>query len=170
MSKEKKTKSIGKEFKEFLTQGNVISLAVGVIIGGAFQAIVNSLVNDIILPVVGMFTSGIDFSQGALNLSALFHQELAEGAEPVLVRYGTLLTAVINFLIIGLVIFLLVKGLNSMSDVTKKAKGRGKPAPEAPPAPPTTKECPFCCSSIAIKAARCPQCTSVLDSNESAGA
>ena len=169
----KKAKKLGREFKEFLTKGNVISLAVGVIIGGAFQAIVNSLVNDIILPVVGMLTKGIDFSDGFWDLDYIRNPaldfyataQLAKDAGHVVVTYGTLLTAIINFLIIGFAVFLLVKCINSMDGAAKKVKKvarRGRePEPEPEPEP-TTKECPFCCSEIAIKAARCPHCTSIL--------
>ena len=164
----KRAKHFGKEFKEFLTKGNVISLATGVIIGGAFQAIVNSLVNDIIMPIVGAFTKGIDFSKGFWDISCLLDPtkadyataQLAQENGHVVVTYGTLLTAVINFLIIGFVIFLVVKGINSVDGAAKKIKRRGKPEAPAPEPEPTTKECPFCCSEISIKATRCPNCTS----------
>jgi len=169
MGKKHKAKDFGKEFKDFLTKGNVISLATGVIIGGAFQAVVNSVVNDIVLPVVGMFTKGIDFSKAFLDLSRIRNPNLehieslktAVDAGRVIVTYGTLITAVINFLIIGFVIFMVVKAIGSVDGAAKKVVKRGKPAP--PPAAPTTKECPYCVSTISIKATRCPNCTSMLD-------
>ncbi|MEE1019661.1 MAG: large conductance mechanosensitive channel protein MscL [Acutalibacteraceae bacterium] len=132
------------EFKKFITRGNVMDLAVGVIIGGAFTAIVTSLNNDIISPLLGIF-GGVDFSQYSV---ALF------GTGAVL-KYGSFLTAVINFLITSLVIFCLIKGINTITDKFKKHD-------EEEPAP-TTKTCPFCKSEIAIDAVRCPHCTSELE-------
>lgn len=129
------------EFRQFIAKGNVMNLAVGVIIGAAFQAITNSLVNDIISPVIGLFASA-DMSAWSVMVG---------GAE---IRYGAFLTAIINFLIMALVIFLLVKFLNRIMAMGKK--------PE-PKAEPTTKKCPFCCSEIAIEATRCPHCTSELE-------
>ena len=129
------------EFRQFIAKGNVMNLAVGVIIGAAFQAITNSLVNDIISPVIGLFASA-DMSAWSVMVG---------GAE---IRYGAFLTAIINFLIMALVIFLLVKILNRIM-----AMGT-KPEPKAEP---TTKKCPFCCSEIAIEATRCPHCTSELE-------
>ena len=129
------------EFRQFIAKGNVMNLAVGVIIGAAFQAITNSLVNDIISPVIGLFASA-DMSAWSV---------MSGGAE---IRYGAFLTAIINFLIMALVIFLLVKILNRIMAMGKK--------PE-PKAEPTTKKCPFCCSEIAIEATRCPHCTSELE-------
>ena len=129
------------EFRQFIAKGNVMNLAVGVIIGAAFQAITNALVNDIISPVIGLFASA-DMSAWSVMVG---------GAE---IRYGAFLTAIINFLIMALVIFLLVKILNRIMAMGKK--------PE-PKAEPTTKKCPFCCSEIAIEATRCPHCTSELE-------
>ena len=129
------------EFRQFIAKGNVMNLAVGVIIGAAFQAITNSLVNDIISPVIGLFASA-DMSAWSVMVG---------GAE---IRYGAFLTAIINFLIMALVIFLLVKILNRIMAMGKK--------PE-PKAEPTTKKCPFCCSEIAIEATRGPHCTSELE-------
>lgn len=129
------------EFRQFIAKGNVMNLAVGVIIGAAFQAITNSLVNDIISPVIGLFASA-DMSAWSVMIG---------GAE---IRYGAFLTAIINFLIMALVIFLLVKILNRIMAMGKKPK---------PKAEPTTKKCPFCCSEIAIEATRCPHCTSELE-------
>lgn len=132
------------EFKKFITRGNVMDLAVGVIIGGAFTAIVTSLNNDIISPLLGIF-GGVDFSEYSV---ALF------GTGAVL-KYGSFLTAVINFLITSLVIFCLIKGINTITDKFKKHD-------EEEPVP-TTKTCPFCKSEIAIDAVRCPHCTSELE-------
>lgn len=135
-------KKFMKEFKDFAMRGNVIDLAVGVIIGGAFKGIVDSLVKDIISPLIGLVAKK-DFS--ALSVKVL----------EVDIHYGAFLTAVINFLIMAFVIFLLVKGLNSLSRLGKKKEE----AVEAV----TTKKCPFCCSEIAIEATRCPHCTSVIE-------
>nr|WP_307989193.1 large conductance mechanosensitive channel protein MscL [uncultured Niameybacter sp.] len=131
------------EFKAFALRGNVLDLAVGVIIGGAFQGIVKSLVDDVISPVIGLFAQE-DFSALVITIG------------DVNVRYGAFITAVINFLIMAFLIFLLVKGMNKLSNLgTKKAEETTKE--------PTTKECPFCYTQISIKATRCPNCTSVLE-------
>ncbi len=129
-----------KEFKTFIMRGNVMDLAVGVIIGGAFGKIVSSLVNDLIMPLVGLIIGGIDFSALALTVGN------------AKVTYGSFMNSVIDFIIIALVIFLMVKGINSMQK---------KPAP-APAADPITKECLHCFTIISIKATRCPNCTSEL--------
>jgi large conductance mechanosensitive channel len=128
-----------KEFKEFIMRGNVMDLAVGVIIGGAFGKIIASLVNDILMPLIGLLIGGINFSALAFTVG---------NAQ---VTYGNFINNVIDFLIIALVIFLMVKGVNSLTK---------KPAPA--PADPTTKECPHCFTVIPIKATRCPHCTSEL--------
>ena len=143
MAKDKK-KGIVAEFKEFIMRGNVIDLAVGVIIGGAFGAIVSSLVDDIIMPVISLFTKGMDFSKLAIQIN-----------EETTLNYGNFISAVINFLIMALVIFLMVKAINKARSIGKKEE----PAEEAAP---TTKVCPFCKSEIAIDATRCPNCTSEL--------
>jgi len=128
-----------KEFKAFVMRGNVMDLAVGVIIGGAFGKIIASLVNDILMPLIGLIIGGIDFTGLAFTVGS------------AKVTYGNFINNVIDFLIIALVIFLLVKGLNSLNK---------KPAPA--PVAPTTKECPHCFTTISIKATRCPNCTSEL--------
>ncbi len=133
------------EFKAFISRGNVMDMAVGVIIGGAFTSIVNSLVNDIINPILGVF-GGLNFSDYALKLSG-----------DATLNYGNFITAVINFLIMALIIFSIVKLMNTMT--TKMTK---KKEEEPAPAEPTTKVCPFCKSEIAIEATRCPHCTSEL--------
>ena len=128
------------EFKAFALKGNVMDLAVGVIIGGAFQAIVTSLVGDIITPIIGIFAS-TDFS----NLIATIN-----GSE---VKYGAFITAIINFIIMAFIIFCIVKGLNKLAERKKKEEANE----------PTEKTCPFCQSKISIKATRCPHCTSALE-------
>lgn len=128
------------EFKAFALKGNVMDLAVGVIIGGAFQAIVTSLVGDIITPIIGIFAS-TDFS----NLIATIN-----GSE---VKYGAFITAIINFIIMTFIIFCIVKGLNKLAERKKKEEANE----------PTEKTCPFCQSTISIKATRCPHCTSALE-------
>ncbi|MDD7770777.1 large conductance mechanosensitive channel protein MscL [Suipraeoptans intestinalis] len=134
------------EFKEFITKGNVMDLAVGVIIGGAFTAIVTSLNADIIAPILGIF-GGVDFS----NLKLV----LGSGKNAPVLMYGNFITAIINFLITALIIFCMVKGLNKLQNGMKK----DEPAEEAAPA---TKKCPYCASEIAVEAVKCPHCTSSL--------
>jgi large conductance mechanosensitive channel len=134
------------EFKKFIMRGNVMDMAVGVIVGGAFTSIVTSLNQDILTPILGIF-GGIDFSNLYVTLGS------KEGA-PVL-AYGNFLTAIINFLITAFVIFCIIKGLNALNDKFSKKE-------EEKPAAPTTKKCPFCKSEIAIDATRCPHCTSEL--------
>lgn len=132
-------KSFMKEFKEFISRGNVMDMAVGVIIGGAFTAIVNSLVNDIIMPVLSLLTGGLDFSSLCIVLG--------QGEEPATLNYGAFIAAIINFLLIAIVIFCIIKAINKVS------KKKEEPAP-------TTKECPFCHEKISINATKCPHCTS----------
>lgn len=129
-----------KEFKDFAMRGNVLDLAVGVIIGGAFGKIVASLVNDILMPVVGLALGGINFSELAITIGEAS------------IKWGAFIQSIIDFIIIALVIFLIIKAAN----VTKK-KEEPVPTPE-----PTTKECPRCFSTIPVKATRCPHCTSEL--------
>lgn len=133
------------EFKEFALRGNVIDLAVGVIIGTAFQRIVNSLVNDIISPAIGMFTK-TDFSDKVLNIGN------------VSIRYGSFITAVINFLIMAFIIFIFIKAMNKLSFVHNKNEELENKS--------NSKECPFCYTEINIKATRCPNCTSNLDTDK----
>ena len=133
------------EFKEFALRGSVMDLAVGVIIGAAFQAIVNSLVDDILSPILGIVLRG-DLSSLALNLW--------DGR--VSIRFGSFITAIINFVIMALVIFCIVKGINALKNIGSKKNTDGT-------AEPTEKDCPFCQSKIAYKATRCPNCTSQLN-------
>lgn len=151
----KKSKGFWSEFKEFITKGNVMDMAVGVIIGAAFQNIINSLVNDIIMPVISVITGGIDFTNWFISLDGSHYKTLAQAQEAgaATLNYGTFLTYVINFLLMALVIFMLVKVLNKVRTSVEKEK-------EAPA--PDTKECPYCMSRIPIKATRCPYCTSEL--------
>ncbi|MGN0169653.1 MAG: large conductance mechanosensitive channel protein MscL [Lachnospiraceae bacterium] len=143
MSKEK---GFMAEFKKFIMRGNVMDMAVGVIVGGAFTAIVTSLNQDILTPVLGLF-GGMDFSNLFIRLGS------TEGA-PVL-AYGNFITAVLNFLITALVIFCMIRGLNKVNERFGKK--------EEEPVAPTTKICPFCKSEISHDATRCPYCTSQLD-------
>jgi large conductance mechanosensitive channel len=142
-----------KEFKAFIMKGNVVDLAVAVIIGAAFGAIVTSLVNDIIMPPIGLLLGKVNFSDLFINLSGQTYTSLAaaKAAGAPTINYGLFLNTVINFVIIALVIFMIVRLLTNM---------QRKPAPA--PAAPTTKDCPFCYTSIPIKATRCPNCTSEL--------
>ena len=137
-------KAFVKEFKEFISRGNVMDMAVGVIIGGAFTAIVTSLVNDIMNPLLSLITGGFDFTAMCVVLG--------EGEGAATLNYGAFIAAVINFLLTALVIFFLIKGINKLSKKKEEA-----------PAAPTTKECPFCKEQIAIEASRCPHCTSELN-------
>lgn len=141
-----------KEFREFAFKGNVLDLAVGIIIGAAFGKIVSSLVNDIIMPPIGLLLGGVDFSNLYLNLSGGNYASLAEAQEAgaATINYGVFVNVIIEFLIVAFAVFLLVRQVNRLR----------REQPE--PADPTTKECPFCCSTIPLKATRCPNCTSEL--------
>ena len=132
------------EFKKFISRGNVMDMAVGIIIGGAFTSIVNSLVNDIINPILGIF-GGMNFDQLAVTIPAL-------GGGEVTLTYGNFITAVINFLIMAFIVFSIIKALNAASARFEKKE----------PAAPTEKECPYCKTKIAVAATRCPNCTSML--------
>ena len=137
------------EFRDFISKGDVIDLAVGVIIGSAFGAIVSSLVGDILSPIIGLVAN--------THLDNLVWQ-IGE----VKIGYGAFLTAVINFLIMALVLFFIVKAFNKAHELSQKALNKGK---EDAPAAPTTKVCPYCKTEIAIDATRCPHCTSQLGEN-----
>ncbi len=144
-----------KEFKEFAMKGNVLDMAVGIIIGAAFGKIVSSLVSDVLTPPLGLLLGGLDFSNLFINLSSGGYAtiEAAKAAGAPTLNYGLFLQALIDFLIIAFAIFLLVKWVNRMR------------AP-APAAAPTTKECPMCTTAIPIKARRCPACTADLQGLE----
>lgn len=126
-----------KEFKDFAMRGNVMDLAIAVIIGGAFGKIIASLVNDVLMPLIGLLLGGVNFS------------ELSFTVKDAVVNYGAFIQSVVDFVIVAFVIFLLVRTMNNMK----------KPGPAADP---TTKECPYCNTTISIKAKRCPNCTSQL--------
>ncbi len=144
-----------KEFKEFALRGNVIDMAVGIVIGGAFGTIVSSLVNDVIMPPIGLLLGGVDFA----NLFALLKAGSpagpyaaladAQAAGAVTINYGLFLNNIVSFVIVAFVMFLLIRGMNRMQK-------------EEAPAEPTTKDCPYCLSAVPIKATRCPHCTSEL--------
>lgn len=156
----KAAKGTWKEFKEFAMKGNLIDMAIGVIIGGAFGTIVTSLVNDIIMPLISLATGKIDFENMFVALDGGTYATLAEAqaAGGATLNYGSFITYVINFLIVAASIFFFVKMfINPM----KKAEEARKAA-EAKEAPVTTKECPYCKSTINIEATRCPHCTSEL--------
>jgi len=142
-----------KEFKAFAMRGNVLDLAVGVIIGAAFGTVVTSLVGDIIMPPVGMVMGKVDFKDLYFALDGKVYESLdtAKKMGAPVIAYGNFINTVVNFLIVAFAIFLLVKQVNRFN----------KPA-VAPPGPPTTRECQFCSMTIPIKAVRCPQCTSDL--------
>ena len=145
-----------KEFKEFAMRGNVLDMAVGIIIGAAFGRIVSSVVNDIIMPPIGLVLGHVDFSNLFINLSGKHFDSLADAkkAGAALISYGAFLNTVIDFLIVAFVVFLLVKQVNRMMK------------PKLAPAPLPTKECPYCASSgIALKAVRCPHCTADLQAS-----
>ena len=146
-----------KEFKEFALKGNMIDLAVGVIIGGAFNSLVTSLVNNILMPVLSIVTGKIDFTNLFISLDGKSYTtlEMAQKAGAPTVNYGLFITGLINFIIMAFVIFMIVKAMNKLR----------KPKEEAP-AKPTTKVCPFCKSEISIEASRCPHCTSVVEETE----
>ena len=161
------------EFKAFALKGNVMDLAVAVIIGAAFQSIINSVVNDLIMPLINWIFGGIDFTNkfiplkeadyivipatsdtDAVTVATASLAEL-EAAGIGAFKYGSFITSVVNFLLMALTIFLLVKGINKLTSLTKKQQEIVEEAP-------TTKKCPFCCTEIDIAATRCPHCTSEL--------
>ena len=153
------------EFKEFIMRGNVVDLAVAVIIGGAFQAIIKSFIDDLVMPFIGLLTGGINFADQFIVL------KVPQGVDAALVEaaktsadatalgaavwaYGSFITAVINFIVMAFVIFIMVKAINKAQTIGKKKEEKEEEV--------TTKECPFCCTEISINATRCPHCTSEL--------
>jgi large conductance mechanosensitive channel len=150
--------SMMKEFKDFAMKGNVVDMAVGIIIGGAFGTIIKSMVDDVLMPPIGLLLGGVDFSnifvllkEGGKAAAPYAGVADAKAAGAVTMNFGLFFNAIISFLIVAFAVFLLVRGMNAM-----------RRQQEAPPAAPTTRECPFCFSTIAIKASRCPQCTSEI--------
>ena len=142
-----------KEFKEFAMRGNVLDMAVGIIIGAAFGKIITSFVSDILMPPIGLLLGKVDFSGLFINLSGQSFATLAEAkkAGAATINYGLFMNTVLDFLIVAFVIFLLIKQVNRL-----------KREPEVAPAAPTTKDCPYCVSAIPIAAVRCAHCTSQL--------
>jgi large conductance mechanosensitive channel len=140
-----------REFRDFAMRGTMLDMAVGIIIGASFGRIVSSLVTDILMPLIGLFTGKSDFSNKFINLSGHVYATLAEAkaAGAATINYGLFLSAVFDFLIVGFAIFLLIRQVNRL-------KGAEKPSS------PTTRDCPYCLSAVAIKATRCPHCTSAL--------
>ncbi len=143
-----------KEFKEFAMRGNVVDMAVGIIIGAAFGGIVKSLVADLIMPPIGLLLGGVDFSDIFVNLSGGEYASLAAAQEAgaATLNVGVFINTELNFIIVAFAIFILIRAINQM-----KRKEEPEPEPE-----PTTKDCAFCCSAIPIKATRCGHCTSEL--------
>lgn len=139
-----------KEFKEFATRGNVLDLAVGIIIGAAFGKIVTSFVNDLLMPPIGLLLGNVNFSDLYISLTGGSYNSLAEAkqAGAVTINYGAFIQSIVDFLIIAFAIFLIVRWVNRMRRGEEKQ--------------PVTKECPYCKSTVHIQAARCPQCTSEL--------
>jgi len=142
-----------KEFKEFAMRGNVLDMAIGIIIGAAFGKIISSLVGDVLMPPIGLLLGKLDFSSLFINLSGQGYASMADAkaAGAATINYGIFINTVIDFVIVAFVIFLLIRQVNRL-----------KRQPEPAPAVPTTKECPYCLSVIPIKATRCPNCTSEL--------
>ncbi|MEE6208146.1 MAG: large-conductance mechanosensitive channel protein MscL [Alphaproteobacteria bacterium] len=141
-------KNFFNEFKKFAMRGNVMDMAVGIIIGAAFGKIVSSLVEDVIMPPIGWVLGNVDFS----DLKLVLVQKSAE-AEEVAIKYGAFLNTVISFIIVAFAVFILIKAVNTL---------QAKMVKEEAEAAPTTKKCPYCCSDIALEATRCPHCTSEL--------
>jgi large conductance mechanosensitive channel len=151
--------SMIKEFKEFAVKGNVVDMAVGIIIGGAFGTIVKSLVADVIMPPIGILLGGVDFSELFLVIKNGTTEgpyatlAAAQSAGAVTINYGLFVNAVVSFLIVAFAVFLLIRAINRL-----------KREEVAPPAEPTTRDCPHCFSAISLKATRCPNCTSEVTS------
>ena len=149
------------EFRTFIARGNVIDLAVGIIIGAAFNDIVKSLVNDVVMPPIGMLLGSVDFTNLYINLTDTDYDSLAlaQEAGAATINYGMFINTVINFLIIALVVFVLIRQINRLQERFEK---------EEAPAAPATKDCPYCFSAIPIQAVRCPNCTSHLEETAAA--
>ena len=147
-----------KDFKEFVMRGNVVDMAIGIVIGAAFGTIVKSFVDDVLMPPIGLLLGNVDFTnlfltlkEGGKAAGPYLSLAAAKAAGAVTLNLGVFINTIISFVIIAFAVFLVIKGMNRM----KREK-------EAPPAAPTTKECPFCLSEISLKATRCPHCTSEL--------
>ena len=159
-NKQGKLKSFAQEFKQFALRGNVIDLAVGVIIGGAFNKIVTSLVNDVIMPPIGKLIGNVDFKELAFALdgSGFITVAQAQAKEIPVIAYGNFINTTIDFILVALSVFVLVKVVNMLY--------RKRNTEEEKSAEPTTKKCPYCITEIAIEAKRCPNCTSMLEQAE----
>ena len=144
-----------KEFRDFAMRGNVVDMAVGIIIGAAFGKIVSSLVADVIMPPIGLLLGQVDFSSLFISLSGASFESLdaAKKAGAPVIAYGTFINTVLDFVIVAFAIFIVIKQINRLKAMTEK---------EAPKAAPTTKECPYCLSTIPLKATRCGHCTSEI--------
>ncbi|MCX6561425.1 MAG: large conductance mechanosensitive channel protein MscL [Candidatus Aminicenantes bacterium] len=142
-----------KEFREFIQKGNVLDMAIGFIMGAAFGKIVSSLINDVLMPPIGLLLGKVDFAGLYINLSGRPFESLAaaKAAGAATINYGIFLNAILEFLIVALSVFVIVKWINAL-----------RRQPKAVPAAPTTKECPYCLSVVPLKATRCPHCTSDL--------
>jgi large conductance mechanosensitive channel len=142
-----------KEFKEFALKGNVIDLAIGIIIGAAFGKVIQSFVNDIIMPPLGMMMGKMDFSAMFINLSGTHYETLSEAkkAGAATINYGLFINTIVDFTIMAFIVFIMVKQINRL-----KREEQAAPAPD-------TKDCPFCFSKVPLKAVRCPHCTSALE-------
>lgn len=140
-----------KEFKEFAMRGNMLDLAIGIVIGAAFGAVVNSLVKDIIMPPIGKLLGNVNFSDLFINLTSTPYPSLkaAQDAGAATINYGVFFNTVINFVVVAFALFLIIKAINAMR------------RPSAPPAP-NTKKCPYCLTEVPLAATRCPACTSEL--------
>jgi large conductance mechanosensitive channel len=141
-----------KEFKEFISRGSVIDLAIGIVIGAAFGRVVTSFVNDIVMPPIGMLLGGLNFQDMFISLNGKTYPSLAvaQAAGAPTINYGVFINAVLDFVIVAFVLFLIIRAVNRM---------RRQPAPAAP----TEKNCPFCKTTIPLQASRCPHCTSQLE-------
>lgn len=151
--------TVFKEFKTFIARGNVLDLAVGIVVGAAFTSVVNSFVNDIMMPPIGLITSGVDFTELYINLSGEEYASLAEAKEAgaATLNYGAFISAIISFLIVASAVFLIVQGYNRLREAAES------PAPEPEEsAEPTEKDCPFCLLSVPVAATKCGHCTSEL--------
>ena len=163
-------KKFFKEFKEFATKGNVLDLAIGVIIGGAFQKIVSSVINDMIMPLIGLLTGNSNFNDQFIILkmpenveaSAITSLDVANKLGVTTFNYGSFLSSVLDFLIMTLIIFIMIKAINKVKNIaaTEASKLNGKDAEEEEEAVPTVKTCPYCLSEVPYAAVKCAHCTS----------
>ncbi len=156
-------KKLFKDFRDFITRGNVIDLAIGIIIGSAFSTVVNSIVNNLLMPPLGLLIGNVDFQnlfivlkQGQSSLPANATLQMAQDVGAVTFNYGQFLTDLLSFLLLALGVFLVVKGINTLREKVNKSKAEEEQIP-------TEKDCPFCYKKIAVEATRCPYCTSHLE-------